>query len=198
MRVYTERLIIFTRYPEPGQTKTRMIPVLGAHGAAQLQRLMTEATLKTAQEVKLKRCLSLVIYFTGGSLTLMQQWLGEDLTYCSQSPGDLGEKLQSALLDSHNHQMSRVVFIGIDCPDLNADILNQAFADLDTSDVVIGPAVDGGYYLIGLSRFVPELFQGITWGTDLVFAQTQKIAQSLDLVVSYLPILRDVDRPEDL
>jgi glycosyltransferase A (GT-A) superfamily protein (DUF2064 family) len=60
----------------------------------------------------------------------MQQWLGEDLTYCTQSQGDLGEKLQSALLDSHNHRISRVVFIGIDCPDLNTEILNQAFADL--------------------------------------------------------------------
>ena len=198
MSLQRERLIIFTRYPEPGKTKTRMIPVLGAHGAAQLQRVMTEATLKIAQEVELKRCLSLVIYFTGGSLTLMQQWLGKDLTYFVQSQGDLGEKLQSALLDSHNHRISKVVFIGVDCPDLNTEILNQAFADLDTSDVVIGPAVDGGYYLIGLSRFLPELFDGITWGTDVVFTQTQKIAQSLGLVVSYLPILRDVDRPEDL
>jgi rSAM/selenodomain-associated transferase 1 len=110
----------------------------------------------------------------------------------------LGEKLQSALLDSHNHRISRVVFIGVDCPDLNTEILDQAFADLDTSDVVIGPAVDGGYYLIGLSRFLPELFDGITWGTDIVFKQTEKIAQSLGLVVNYLPILRDVDRPEDL
>lgn len=198
MSLDRERLIIFTRYPEAGKTKTRMIPLLGAQGAAQLQRQMTENTLKTAQSVKLHRNLSLKVYFTGASLTLMQEWLGEDLSYSPQSQGDLGERLQSALLDSYTQGMTKVVFIGIDCPDLTSAIVNQAFESLDTTDVVIGPAVDGGYYLIGIRGNFPELFQGINWGTEVVFAQTQTIAEQLNLVVSYLPILADIDRPEDL
>lgn len=198
MNLDRERLIIFTRYPEPGKTKTRMIPVLGAQGAAQLQRQMTENTLKVSQLVKLQRDLSLTVYFTGGSLTLMQEWLGEDLTYSLQSQGDLGEKLQSALLDSFNQGMTRVVFIGVDCPDLTEAMINQAFESLKTTDLVIGPAVDGGYYLIGLGGNFPQLFQGINWGTEVVFAQTQKVAQQLNLGIDYLPMLADVDRPDDL
>jgi hypothetical protein len=194
--ILANHLIIFTRYPEPGKTKTRMIPYLGAEGAAKLQRQMTEHTLLTAS--KLDRDVAIEIHFTGGDRSLMQDWLGNQLIYQPQTNGDLGDRMQSALASALKRGSDRVVLIGVDCPDLNASILTEAFQMLDRHDLVLGPAVDGGYYLIGLSRLVPELFVGINWGSDRVLAQTKDIANRLQLNTHYLPILNDVDLPEDL
>lgn len=193
-----QTLIIFTRYPEPGKTKTRMIPALGAEGAAQLQRQMSEHTLKNAQEWQKVSGGKIAIYFAGGDVSLMSNWLGKDLNYYPQVTGDLGYKMQSAFNQAFDNGATKVVTIGIDCPDINLTILNQAFSSLSEHDLVLGKAEDGGYYLIGLHRLIPELFQNINWGTSQVLAQTQNIANGLNLNTAYLPTLRDVDRPEDL
>ncbi|MDJ0649437.1 MAG: TIGR04282 family arsenosugar biosynthesis glycosyltransferase [Xenococcaceae cyanobacterium MO_188.B19] len=191
-------LIIFTRYPEPGKTKTRMIPALGAEGAAKLQRQMSEHTLKTATEWQKSSGGNIAIYFAGGNVSLMSNWLGKDLTYYPQKEGNLGYRMESAFNQAFNRGVTRVVTIGIDCPDINLVILNQAFSCLSEKELVLGKAEDGGYYLIGLNYLIPELFQNINWGTSQVLAQTQNIANSLNLNTAYLPMLRDVDRPEDL
>jgi hypothetical protein len=106
--------------------------------------------------------------------------------------------MASAFQGSFETGMNSVVLIGTDCPDLNASLLAQAFQALKQHDLVLGPAEDGGYYLIGLRRLIPELFTGISWSTAEVLQQTQSIAQRLGLAVAYLPLLSDVDRPEDL
>jgi hypothetical protein len=191
----TEKLIIFTRYPEVGKTKTRMIYELGKQGAALLQKNLTEHTLMNLQNLQ---NINLTIYFSGGNYNLMQEWLGNNLNFIEQKEGDLGYKMQAAFADSFNNQNERVVLIGTDCPDLNVNIINDAFSKLKNSDLVLGPAADGGYYLIGLSRYIPELFININWGTSEVFRQTQKIANQLNLKSCNLPLLADVDRPEDL
>ncbi len=194
-----ESLIVFTRYPEAGKTKTRMIPILGAEGAAQLQRQMTEHTLREVQKLQSDRPLSVEVHFTGSSEQLMKDWLGWDLVYRHQSEGDLGQRMRSAFELSFNAGMSGVVIIGIDCPDLNRSKMREAYKAIGRDcDLVLGPAADGGYYLIGLSRLVPELFVGINWGTSEVLAQTKAIAEKLGLKVHYLSVLNDVDRPEDL
>lgn len=202
-----ERLIIFTRYPEPGLTKTRLIPALGAKGAANLQRQMTEYALskvKELQSASRRRSgallpLSVEVRFAGGNLSLMQDWLGCDLAYQPQGEGDLGSRMARSLFDAIQANVERVVIIGTDCPGLNAQIIANAFHHLHLAhDLVLGPAIDGGYYLIGLGRFIPELFTGINWGTAEVLQQTIDIAQKLDLSVAYLLELADVDRPEDL
>ena len=193
----TETLIIFSRYPEPGKTKTRMIPALGAEGAAELQKKMTEHTVKTAIALSQSRKVVTVIHFAGGNLQLMQHWLG-DFAYVAQRAGDLGEKMCSAFKRAFKLGNQRVVIVGIDCPDLNREILTEAFDSLCSHDLVLGVAEDGGYYLIGLNSLFPQLFQGIDWGTEKVLEQTQNIAQHLKLNIAYLPTLADVDRPEDL
>lgn len=190
-------LIIFTRYPEPGKTKTRLIPVLGAEGAANLQRQMTEQKLAEAKKLQEINCISLEIHFTGGNQQLMQNWLG-NLTYKQQSEGDIGCRMVSAFQTAFEAEMSRVVLIGIDCPDLKAELMADAFQALNKHDLVLGPAKDGGYYLIGLNYLISELFIGISWSTAKVLEQTQHIIQKLELAIAYLPILSDVDRPEDL
>lgn len=192
-----ECLIIFTRYPEPGKTKTRLIPVLGAEGAAKLQRQMTEQKLAEAKKLQAINSISLEIHFTGGNQKLMQNWLG-NLTYKQQSEGDIGCRMAAAFQSAFAAGMKQVVLIGIDCPNLKAELMLDAFQALKKQDLVLGPATDGGYYLIALNYLVSELFIGISWSTAKVLEQTQNIIQKLDLAVAYLPTLNDIDRPEDL
>ena len=194
----TETLIIFSRYPEPGKTKTRLIPALGAEGAAELQRKMTEHILKTAQEYKSRQDVTIEVHFAGGNGELMFEWLGNGIKYVSQVSGDLGHKMHLAFDRSFKLGSQRVVTIGIDCPDISQEILENAFNSLQKQDLVLGPAKDGGYYLIGLNQTLPQLFQNINWGTEKVLNQTEYIAQQLNLSIHYLPALSDVDRPQDL
>lgn len=193
-----ECLIIFTRYPEPGKTKTRLIPLLGAEGAARFQRQMTEQTLAQVKELKAFRPLSVEVHFAGGNQQLMQDWLGSDIIYRQQSQGDLGRRMALAFKESFSAGMTSVVIIGTDCPDLNAQLMVKAFHALEQNDLVLGPALDGGYYLIGLRRLIPELFTGISWSTAEVLEQTISIAERLMQAIAFLPLLNDIDRPEDL
>ncbi|WP_009631857.1 TIGR04282 family arsenosugar biosynthesis glycosyltransferase [Synechocystis sp. PCC 7509] len=198
-KIIKKRLIIFTRYPEPGKTKTRMIGALGEIGAANLQRQMTEHTLAQAQLLQEFCPVSIEVRFASGDKQLMQQWLGDDIDCLAQGEGDLGQKMAYSLLSAFQNQIESVVIIGSDCPGLTPQLIAQAFQQLDLgSDLVLGSAIDGGYYLIALSKFIPELFTGISWGSDRVLAQTVAIAHKLNLIISYLPPLADVDRPEDL
>ncbi|ALB43201.1 hypothetical protein AA650_24585 [Anabaena sp. WA102] len=193
-----QHLIIFTRYPEPGTTKTRLIPVLGEVGAANLHKQMTEHTIFQVKELQRTTRVSVEVRFTGGNLEKMQNWLGNDLKYQSQGEGDLGAKMERSLINAFNQKAERVIIIGTDCPDLNSQILTTAFEELKVCNLVLGPALDGGYYLIGLQQPIAELFTNISWGTAQVFVKTVEIAQKLNLSMSYLQTLADIDRPEDL
>jgi uncharacterized protein len=193
-----QHLIIFTRYPEPGKTKTRLIPALGSVGAANLQRQMTERTIFQVQELQKTTPISWEVRFAGGNYQLMQEWLGRDLVYHIQGEGDLGARMERSLIQAFASGAAQVVIIGIDCPGINPDILNQAFEQLHTYDLTLGPAMDGGYYLIGLRRLIPELFGNIDWGTSQVLQQSVDIAEKLKISLNYLPVLADVDTPADL
>jgi uncharacterized protein len=187
-------LIIFTRYPRPGQAKTRLIPALGPEGAARLQKAMTEHSLRQARGFKRP----IAIYYTNGEESELRDWLGEDLCYYPQCSGDLGAKMLGAFWDSLGEEVGAAVIIGTDCPGIDTQLLAQTFEALQTSDLVLGPALDGGYYLIGLRRVIPALFDNIPWSTDQVLGQTLGIAKGLGLDVYLLPELPDIDRPEDL
>lgn len=203
------RLILFTRYPQPGQAKTRLIPALGAAGAADLHRQMVEQTLAQVRRLQVNlqvslqaepEPLSVEIWFAGtaAEASQMQDWLGDTWCYRVQQGEDLGERLQAANRAAFSAGMQQVITIGTDCPDLTAEILQQAFRLLDQQDLVLGPAQDGGYYLIGLRSYQPELFGQISWSSELVLRQTAEIAANLKLAIGYLEMLADVDRPEDL
>lgn len=136
-----------------------------------------------------------IFYHPPDSGSEFKAWLGKELHYAPQLGNDLGERMYNACLLTYPGQM---VLIGGDCPEITTEIILQAFQALKTCDIVIGPATDGGYYLIGLSRPRAELFQGINWGTEKVFHQTLQKVQALQLSCQILPTLRDVDAPEDL
>lgn len=198
-----EQLIVFTRYPQPGKAKTRLIPALGAEGAATLQRQMTEYTLKQVRRWENANGGVSEIWFAGSAepdhdRQQMQTWLGNDRTYQVQASGDLGTRMSQAFAAAFAAGMKRVVTIGTDCPQLDADRISEAFAALHNHDLVLGTATDGGYYLIGLRQPIPELFEGIEWSTSAVLQQTIEIANSLGLKTACLAPLSDIDRPEDL
>ncbi|MGL4376645.1 MAG: TIGR04282 family arsenosugar biosynthesis glycosyltransferase [Microcoleaceae cyanobacterium] len=196
--VYCEKLIVFTRYPILGKTKTRLIPVLGEDGATKLHRQLTEKTISTVKKLFCYHPLSLEVNFAGGTKNLMQNWLGDTFIYEPQPDGDLGERMAIAFQKSFESGYEKVIIIGTDCPTLKHHILREAFEALNQNELVLGPAEDGGYYLIGLRHFIPQLFENISWGTSSVLEQTNAIALSLNLSIAYLPILADIDRPEDL
>ena len=192
------RLIIFARFPEPGKSKTRLIPALGPAGAAELYRQMVEHTLHWAKKLRDRLPLSIEIRFTGRPLETFRHWLGPNFLYSPQGEGDLGQRMRRSIQDAFAMKMKKVLLIGTDCPDLSPDLVEGALVLLRSSDLVLGPSEDGGYYLVGLRRVVPQLFQDIPWGTETVLRKTLQVAQSSKLSYSLLPFLPDVDRPEDL
>jgi uncharacterized protein len=191
-------LLLFTRYPEPGKVKTRLIPALGAEGAANVHQSLTVHILQIARAFALASDTDLIVCFDGSSVRQMQLRFGAEFCYQSQSQGDLGQRMFSALADALRLGRRRVVLIGADCPDITVQILSSAFSHLTEHDLVLGPARDGGYYLIGLTAPYPELFQDLPWGTDDVLTLTKTRAAQLGLTTALLEPLTDIDRPEDL
>jgi rSAM/selenodomain-associated transferase 2/rSAM/selenodomain-associated transferase 1 len=198
-----KKLIIFTRYPETGTTKTRLIPLLGAKGAADLHRKMTEHTLARLKGLSTLNELTIEICYDGGNEYLMKNWLGPDLDYQPQGIGHLGLRMKRALENAFRSGADAAVLIGTDIPDITDTVIHTAFDILKQNNMAIGPAKDGGYYLIGLqstSRLpaMENLFSGITWGRRNVLGKTIDIAKHLEFSFSLLDELEDVDQPEDL
>ena len=175
------RVAVFARWPEPGRAKTRLIPALGAEGAADLHRRLTERTVATV----LASGLACEVRSTGAPPEDFTAWLGVEAV--DQGDGGLGERLARVACP--------VLLVGADIPDLTPSHLIRAAAGLADAPVVIGPAEDGGYWLLGLAAPAPALFEGIDWGTERVFEQT--VARCAVPPVR-LEMLADLDRPEDL
>ncbi len=192
-----KKLIVFSRLPLPGSAKTRLIPAIGAKAAAELQQDMTKRMLNTA-EVACGGDVELEVRYTGGTRTAMASMFGFRHRYCEQGTGDLGEKLSRSFDDAFRDGARNVICVGSDCPEIDTPILKQAFHALKTHDVVVGPAADGGYYLIGTRVPAPALFKSIDWGTPQVLQQTMDKLKSLRLGAQLLPELHDVDVPDDL
>ena len=127
----------------------------------------------------------------------MREWLG-DFKYVAQSDGDLGDRMKQAFQLGFDQGCDRIVMTGTDCPAIDAGLIDRAFSILNQTDVVFGPAIDGGYYLIGLRKQVLELFSTIAWSTASVLKDSLAIVNDLNLSYELLEILPDIDRPEDL
>ena len=196
------RLLLFTRYPEAGRSKTRLIPALGADGAAQLQKSLTERIALQASALTEKHGIQTVVHYCGGNKKKMVSWLGK-LPYVPQTHGDLGMRMQAAFRHAFTAGAGKAVLIGSDIPGIDTKLLADAFAALQNSAVVIGPSHDGGYYLIGIcadiaDQLYPLLFAGIAWSTPAVFAATCERLATAAFVPAVLPVLHDIDTPEDL
>ncbi len=193
-----ERVIVFSRFPVPGQTKTRLIPALGPEGAANLQRRMTEHTLYRVRRVETEQGCSVEVRYDGADRRTVRDWLGDHFILRHQGGGDLGQRMARAVRDAFQAGMRRVIVVGTDCPGLTTGYMKEALSSLEGHIAVLGPANDGGYYLIGLNRYIPELFEGVDWGTAQVLEQTLARAARLGIESKLLALLDDIDRPEDL
>jgi uncharacterized protein len=188
-------IIVFARAPEPGRAKTRLLPLLGAEGAAALQALLIERTLATA----LAASVGPVEMWCAPSAqhpllkAFMQRHGIEGATQCE---GDLGARMQHAAMAALAVN-PRVLLIGTDCPAMTPADLRAAAGVLAAHDAVLIPAEDGGYVLLGLNRWNSRLFANIAWGGDRVLAVTRERLAALDWRWQELPPLWDVDRPED-
>lgn len=182
------RLVLFTRFPAPGRAKTRLIPALGADGAAALHRRLTERSLAAMRASRLP----FELRITGGEASAFHAWLGADVACVEQGEGDLGARLTRASAETP------VILLGADTPDLSAAHLVAAADALARTDAVIGPAEDGGYWLLGLARPMPFLFTDMAWSTDTVCSTTLARLAAVGIAPAILETLSDCDRPEDL
>ncbi|MEK6703862.1 MAG: TIGR04283 family arsenosugar biosynthesis glycosyltransferase [Planctomycetota bacterium] len=192
-----EALGVFAKYPEPGRAKTRLIPALGAAGAAGLHDSMVRHTLARVSELLSQREVESRVYSAGTDPDTFAHHFKTQVPCVAQSSGDLGQRMLAAFRHMLREATAAVI-IGTDCPDISPGLLGMAFEALRSSDVVLGPASDGGYYLIGLRRPVPALFENMEWSTATVLAKTLELASSLGLSVRLLPTLNDIDEPPDL
>jgi rSAM/selenodomain-associated transferase 1 len=197
MRPETGTILLFAKASLPGEVKTRLIPAVGAEGAAMLYQELLAGAAATASGVQGSRVELWCAPDTShpGFRELSLQW---GMTLHSQAGDDLGERMAHAATRGLAVS-SRVILIGADCPALTRDYLSRAMASLERGvDAVIGPAEDGGYVLLGLRRFSPRLFSGIAWGGDSVLAQTRAVLRELAWRWVELETLWDLDRPADL
>lgn len=187
--------LVFAKAPRAGEVKTRLIPLLGAQGAAALHRQLTHRTLVTATEADMGQVELHAAPDTNDTfLRDCGHRLGVPLL--PQRGADLGERMRNAF-DEALARHGRVIVIGTDCPALTAQHLHQAATALQTHDAVLIPAEDGGYALIGLTRCDDSLFTDIAWGSDTVLAATRARLKALKWRWHELETLWDVDRPED-
>ena len=189
-------LIQFARSPKEGRVKTRMLPFLSATQACELH---CELTLWTCRQLLNSGLGKVELSVAGDSRhTLFSRCQSLGVSRVSQQRGaDLGEKMYNALKGALKHNAS-VILVGSDCPQIDGAYLRQAVAGLQQAPVVLGPAADGGYVLIGARSIREEIFQAIPWGTDQVFSGTCAALKRVGLRWTELPTLRDIDRPDDL
>jgi rSAM/selenodomain-associated transferase 1 len=183
------RLIIFLKAPRAGTVKTRLAESIGAFAAVAAYRQLVEtllASLQVLDEVELR-------YSPDDAQAEIQPWLRPHWQARPQGEGDLGQRLQAAFAEAFASGANRVVVIGSDCPSVTPGDIHAAWEALVAHDLALGPARDGGYWLIGLRAPQSTLFQGIAWSTDSVFPETLQRAEAADLRVHLLRELADVD-----
>ena len=190
-------LLVFTKTPVPGRVKTRLIPVTGAVQAAAIHTDLLRQTLATARSSSVRN-IELWCTPTVQHRSLIDLKEEFSLSMRAQAGADLGERMYFAM-EQALENYRRVVLIGSDCIDLTAADIDLALKKLaEGYDVVLGPSLDGGYHLIGLTRLYRQLFTDIPWGTDEVMQKTRERVTRMELKLYELPERRDLDRPEDL
>jgi uncharacterized protein len=195
-------LVIFAKAPVPGQVKTRLCPPLTPDEAATLHGSFVLDTLERTKAAASKLHLAFHRYLAcapSSSLVFFQiMEERHSVTLLDQVGEDVGARMSHTFDALFMKGYRRVLIVGTDVPSLPLDHYKQALALLESHDAVLGPALDGGYYLIGLNRPAPDLFTGIPWSTDRVLALTEDKAAKLGLSTALLPAWRDVDTIDDL
>ncbi len=188
----TDALLIFIKNSELGKVKTRLAATVGDEQALKIYKELLRYTRQTTQGVSVVRHL-----FYSDFLEKNDDWDTNFFQKSVQQGSDLGERMSNAFDCVFGQKFQKAVIIGSDCPTLTSEILRQAFTALDHHDLVIGPATDGGYYLLGMKELHQKLFQNIVWSSENVLSKTLRKAQELNLSTYQLASLPDVDYEED-
>lgn len=186
----TQILAVYVKAPVSGRVKTRLAATIGAEDACVFYKACAEHVVRAVAGPAWR----LAIWTSDpDDVDQVADWLGQP-TY-AQIGSTLGDRMAHTMATSAPHPC---VIIGSDTPDVDASVVESAFTALRSHDVVVGPAYDGGYYLIGMQRPLPSLFTDIAWSTEHVLTQTLRAAQDVDAAVYVLPVLRDIDTVDDL
>ncbi|MCF8028531.1 MAG: TIGR04282 family arsenosugar biosynthesis glycosyltransferase [Desulfobacteraceae bacterium] len=190
-------IIVFVKAPLEGLVKTRLAGCLGARGALLLYRALAADVLGAVCAMD---CQVRVFYYPANHQDIVRGWLGDHIALYVQQGADLGQRMHHALCCTAADGFERIVLIGSDIPGIDEQILKSAFSALETSPAVLGPAKDGGYYLVGFrsGSIFPQAFDAIDWGCSDVFEQTMKRFEEKGQTPAVLPVLSDIDTPEDL
>lgn len=186
-------LIVFVKPPLKGAVKTRLAKSIGKSAALAVYKKLLLHTKQNVLKCAADKC---VAY--DGKIEYSDLWKNHIFQKITQQGHDLGEKMYNAFKDRFGLSYEHICLIGSDIYELNPNILNQAFKHLEDHDLVIGPASDGGYYLIGMNKPHELLFKNIVWSTDGVLSKTIEQAQRAGLTYSLLPVLNDIDELEDI
>ncbi|SIN75302.1 TIGR04282 family arsenosugar biosynthesis glycosyltransferase [Algoriphagus halophilus] len=184
-------IIIFQKNLIAGKVKSRIAEMVGDQEALEIYRVLVDYTHQQVEHLACNKLLYYSDYEENNHQT------GKDYQLFIQSSGDLGQKMGDAFKDQFENGFDCLLIIGTDCAEITQDIIEKAFEKLENSDVVIGPAKDGGYYLLGMKRFISGLFYDIPWSSPEVFKQTSDYLTTHHISFDLLPTLSDVDYLED-
>lgn len=190
-------LIIFIKYPEAGKVKTRLAKDIGDTEAAEIYSQMTRTIIERTSDPA--NYSTIIFYDPPEKEQEVKEWINKkELSYLPQLGNTLGERISSAFKEVYSSGTDKALIIGSDCVDVDKEILNKAIEALNTTDVILGPAEDGGYYLLGLNKYTPEIFQDIQWSTERVLEETIQKINTNGLKYELLKTLKDVDTVDDL
>lgn len=187
-------LIIFVKNAELGKVKTRLAKSVGDQRALDIY----DELLRHTRDVTFSIPARLYVYFSSFIPYSDPLWPSDHYVLKQQNGNDLGERMFNAFRDVFEENFDHVAIIGSDCAELTDAIIVRAFDELEASDVVIGPATDGGYYLLGMNELHPELFKNKNWSSDTVFEDTIRDMIDQNLIWQELPMLSDIDTEDDL
>lgn len=193
----TKGILFFIKYPEQGKVKSRLATDLGALTSTKLYRCFLLDSLTTLYKLQLP---ILLCYTPANALNKFQQWLGNDSSYMLQKGRTLGQRMKQCFHDAFSQGFEQLILLGSDSPDIPLTYLREAFSSLQSHEVVLGPSIDGGYYLIGFRKtgFSPLTFDDIPWSTSSVFSTTLTKLRKEGKVVHQLPTWYDIDTMSDL
>lgn len=188
-------VIVFLKFPQEGEVKTRLTKDKSKKFAAEFYKVCVEHTITQLQDIQES---AEIFLFTESNLTEIKEWLGTEFNINEQKGEDLGVKMKNAFEEVFNKGFEHVIIIGTDIPGITSAIIKTAFRHLESTETVIGPAQDGGFYLLGMNQLHEELFKETEWSTDEVLPTLLVKIKSLGCQFVMLPELIDIDHETDI
>lgn len=186
-------LIVLAKNPVLGKVKTRLAATIGKEKAIKIYQELLRYTCDICSKVNGEKTV-----FYSDFIPKKDIWTAACFNQSLQKGTNLGERMQKAFATIFEKGTNKVVIIGTDCMEINTEIINEAFEKLTHHDIVLGPALDGGYYLLGMNKRHDTLFENINWSTETVLKETVSAIENQDLSFTFLPVLNDIDEEKDL